>query len=122
MLGRSSADVTVEVRRMGGAFGGKESQAALYAAAAALVVHHTARPAKFRADRDDDMVQTGKRHDFVVDYEVGFDAEGGSRACACVSPRAAAPRWTCRRRSTTARCSMPTTPISWAMWRSCRSG
>ena len=76
MLGRSSADVTVEVRRMGGAFGGKESQAALYAAAAALVVHHTARPAKFRADRDDDMVQTGKRHDFVVDYEVGFDAEG----------------------------------------------
>ncbi|GHC82678.1 xanthine dehydrogenase molybdopterin binding subunit [Novosphingobium pokkalii] len=76
MLGRSSADVTVEVRRMGGAFGGKESQAALYAAAAALVVHHTGRPAKFRADRDDDMVQTGKRHDFVVDYEVGFDAEG----------------------------------------------
>lgn len=76
LLGRSSADVTVEVRRMGGAFGGKESQAALYAAAAALVVHHTGRPAKFRADRDDDMVQTGKRHDFVVDYEVGFDGEG----------------------------------------------
>ncbi len=76
LLGRSSADVTVEVRRMGGAFGGKESQAALYAAAAALVVHHTGCPAKFRADRDDDMVQTGKRHDFVVDYEVGFDAAG----------------------------------------------
>jgi xanthine dehydrogenase large subunit len=76
MLGLSSADVTVEVRRMGGAFGGKESQAALYAAAAALVVHHTGRPAKFRADRDDDMVQTGKRHDFLVDYEVGFDGQG----------------------------------------------
>ncbi|NMN04357.1 MULTISPECIES: xanthine dehydrogenase molybdopterin binding subunit [unclassified Novosphingobium] len=76
MLGLSSADVTVEVRRMGGAFGGKESQAALYAAAAALVVYHTDRPAKFRADRDDDMVQTGKRHDFLVDYDVGFDADG----------------------------------------------
>ncbi|NKJ41968.1 xanthine dehydrogenase molybdopterin binding subunit [Novosphingobium sp. SG720] len=76
MLGLSSADVTVEVRRMGGAFGGKESQAALYAAAAALVVYHTGRPAKFRADRDDDMVQTGKRHDFLVDYDVGFDADG----------------------------------------------
>lgn len=76
MLGLSSADVTVEVRRMGGAFGGKESQAALYAAAAALVAYHTGRPAKFRADRDDDMVQTGKRHDFLVDYEVGFDGEG----------------------------------------------
>ena len=76
MLGLSSADVTVEVRRMGGAFGGKESQAALYAAAAALVAHQTGRPAKFRADRDDDMVQTGKRHDFLVDYDVGFDAAG----------------------------------------------
>jgi xanthine dehydrogenase large subunit len=76
LLGRSSADVTVEVRRMGGAFGGKETQGSLYAAAAALVAHHTGRPAKFRADRDDDMVQTGKRHDFEVDYDVGFDDEG----------------------------------------------
>lgn len=76
LLGRSSADVTVEVRRMGGAFGGKETQGALYAAAAALVAHHTGRPARFRADRDDDMVQTGKRHDFEVDYDVGFDAAG----------------------------------------------
>lgn len=76
LLGKSSADVTVEVRRMGGAFGGKESQAALFAAAAALVVHHTARPAKFRCDRDDDMIVTGKRHDFEVDYEVGHNGEG----------------------------------------------
>ncbi|MEI6642101.1 MAG: xanthine dehydrogenase molybdopterin binding subunit [Novosphingobium sp.] len=76
LLGRPSADVTVEVRRMGGAFGGKESQAALFAAAAALVTHHTGRPAKFRCDRDDDMIVTGKRHDFEVDYEVGHDAEG----------------------------------------------
>jgi xanthine dehydrogenase large subunit len=76
LLGKSSADVTVEVRRMGGAFGGKESQAALFAAAAALVVHHTGRPAKFRCDRDDDMIVTGKRHDFEVDFEVGHDGEG----------------------------------------------
>ncbi|MCJ2186745.1 xanthine dehydrogenase molybdopterin binding subunit [Novosphingobium beihaiensis] len=76
MLGRSSADVTVEVRRMGGAFGGKETQAALFAAAAALVADRTGRPAKFRCDRDDDMVMTGKRHPFEVSYDVGFDDEG----------------------------------------------
>jgi xanthine dehydrogenase large subunit len=76
ILGVSSADVTVEVRRMGGAFGGKETQAALFAAAAALVAHKTGRPAKFRCDRDDDMVMTGKRHPFEVSYEAGFDDHG----------------------------------------------
>ncbi|SFF86279.1 xanthine dehydrogenase, molybdenum binding subunit apoprotein [Novosphingobium sp. CF614] len=76
MLGRSSADVTVEVRRMGGAFGGKETQAALFAGAAALVAAKTGRPAKFRCDRDDDMVMTGKRHPFEVAYDVGFDDAG----------------------------------------------
>jgi xanthine dehydrogenase large subunit len=76
LLGLRSADVTVEVRRMGGAFGGKETQAAAYAAACALVAARTGRPARIRADRDDDMVMTGKRHDFKADYEVGFDGEG----------------------------------------------
>jgi xanthine dehydrogenase large subunit len=76
MLHRSSSDVTVEVRRMGGAFGGKETQAALFAGAAALVACKTGRPAKFRCDRDDDMVMTGKRHPFRVAYDVGFDDEG----------------------------------------------
>ncbi|MBV9884873.1 MAG: xanthine dehydrogenase molybdopterin binding subunit [Sphingomonadaceae bacterium] len=76
LLGRSHAQIVVEVRRMGGAFGGKETQAAAFAAAAALVAAKTGRPAKFRADRDDDMVATGKRHDFAVDYDVGFDGEG----------------------------------------------
>ncbi|HET9641135.1 MAG TPA: xanthine dehydrogenase molybdopterin binding subunit [Allosphingosinicella sp.] len=76
LLGLRSADVTVEVRRMGGGFGGKETQAAAYAAACALVVARTGRPAKIRADRDDDMAMTGKRHDFAVDYDVGFDREG----------------------------------------------
>ncbi|RSU51174.1 xanthine dehydrogenase molybdopterin binding subunit [Sphingomonas sp. S-NIH.Pt15_0812] len=76
LLGVSSADVTVEVRRMGGAFGGKETQAAPFAAAAALVAAKTGRPAKFCCDRDDDMVLTGKRHDFAIDYDVGFDDDG----------------------------------------------
>ena len=76
LLGRSHADVTVEVRRMGGAFGGKETQAAAFAVACALVAAKTGRPAKIRADRDDDMVMTGKRHDFAVDYDVGFDDDG----------------------------------------------
>ena len=76
LLGRSHAQVTVEVRRMGGGFGGKETQAAAFAVACALVAAKTGRPAKFRADRDDDMASTGKRHDFEVEYDVGFDGEG----------------------------------------------
>jgi xanthine dehydrogenase large subunit len=76
LLCRSHAHVTVEVRRMGGAFGGKETQAAAFAVACALVAAKTGRPAKFRADRDDDMNATGKRHDFAVDYDVGFDGGG----------------------------------------------
>ncbi len=75
-LGRPDNAVTVEVRRMGGGFGGKETQAALFAAIAALLADRTGRPVKLRLDRDDDMRITGKRHDFVVDYDVGFDDEG----------------------------------------------
>ncbi len=76
VLGRPDHAVTVEVRRMGGGFGGKETQASLFAAAAALVAVKTGRPAKCRPDRDEDMVMTGKRHDFEVAYDVGFDDEG----------------------------------------------
>jgi xanthine dehydrogenase large subunit len=68
--------VICETRRMGGAFGGKESQASLFAVVAALLAQKTRRPVKVRLDRDDDMKLTGKRHDFRIDYEVGFDAEG----------------------------------------------
>jgi xanthine dehydrogenase large subunit len=68
--------VTVEVRRMGGAFGGKETQAALPAAAAALAATRLRRPVKVCLDRDDDMLLTGKRHDFTIAYDVGFDDDG----------------------------------------------
>lgn len=76
LLELSSAEITVEVRRMGGAFGGKESQAAHTAMMATLAAYHTGRPVKLRLDRDDDMVTTGKRHDFRVDYRLGYDDSG----------------------------------------------
>ncbi len=69
-------DVTVECRRMGGAFGGKESQASLFACVAALLARQTGHAVKMRVDRDDDMMMTGKRHAFQYAYEVGFDAAG----------------------------------------------
>ena len=72
--------IVVQCRRMGGGFGGKESQAALIAAAAAILAHKTGRPVKLRLDRDVDMLMTGKRHDFIADYEVGFDEDGRLRA------------------------------------------
>ncbi len=75
-LGTSSHAVTVEVRRMGGGFGGKETQSNQFAAIAAIAAKKLGRPVKIRPDRDDDMVATGKRHDFKVDYDVGFDDEG----------------------------------------------
>jgi len=68
--------VTVQCRRMGGGFGGKESQPSLIAAAAAVLAVKTGRPVKLRLDRDVDMLMTGKRHDFLADYEVGFDRQG----------------------------------------------
>src|SRR5919106_941829 len=56
--------------------GDKETQAAPFACMAALLAHHTRCPVKLRLDRDDDMLLTGKRHDFLIDYDVGFDDEG----------------------------------------------
>lgn len=80
VLGLADHQVTVEVRRMGGAFGGKETQGALFACIAALVTRHTGRAAKVRLDRDDDMRMTGKRHDFRVDYTVGYNSDGKIQA------------------------------------------
>jgi xanthine dehydrogenase large subunit len=79
-LGVPDARVTVELRRLGGGFGGKETQAAFYAIVAALLARRTGRPVKFRADRDDDILGTGKRHDFLIEYECGFGADGAIEA------------------------------------------
>lgn len=76
MLGVADAFVTCECRRMGGGFGGKESQAAQWAALAALGARVTGRPVKCRLDRDDDMIMTGKRHDMRIDYDAAFDKTG----------------------------------------------
>ena len=86
MLHMPAAMVTCECRRMGGAFGGKESQAAQWACLAALAAHVTGRPAKCRLDRDEDMIMTGKRHDFRVDYKAGFDAKGAHHRRRCRFP------------------------------------
>ena len=79
-LGVPAHAVTVSVRRMGGGFGGKETQMNLFACVAAIAAKRLKRAVKLRPDRDDDMVATGKRHDFVVDYEVGFDDTGRIQA------------------------------------------
>ena len=68
--------VRVQVRRMGGGFGGKESQSNALAVACAVMANKTGRPCKMRYDRDDDMIITGKRHDFRIDYNVGFNGKG----------------------------------------------
>ncbi len=75
-LGLQSHHVHVECRRMGGGFGGKESQSALFACVAALAAQRLARPVKLRLDRDDDFLVTGRRHCFSYDYDVGFDDQG----------------------------------------------
>ncbi|MBB3062872.1 xanthine dehydrogenase molybdopterin binding subunit [Microbulbifer rhizosphaerae] len=76
VLGQPLHLVQAEVRRMGGAFGGKESQAASLACMAAVFAVRNRRPVKYRMPRRDDMVQTGKRHDFWNSYRVGFDSKG----------------------------------------------
>jgi len=75
-LGLANHDVRVECRRMGGGFGGKETQAGHLAVWAAVAAHKLKRPVKLRLDRDDDFMVTGKRHPFAYDYTVGFDERG----------------------------------------------
>jgi xanthine dehydrogenase large subunit len=75
-LGLPMHGVRVETRRMGGGFGGKESQGNALAVACAVAARLTGKPCKMRYDRDDDMIITGKRHDFRIDYRAGFDADG----------------------------------------------
>jgi xanthine dehydrogenase large subunit len=75
-LGLDNHAVRVECRRMGGGFGGKETQAGHMAVWAAIAAHKLKRPVKLRLDRDDDFLITGKRHPFAYDYTVGFDDTG----------------------------------------------
>ena len=75
-LGTAMHAVRVETRRMGGGFGGKESQGNALAVACAIAAARTGRACKMRYDRDDDMMITGKRHDFRIDYDVGYDDKG----------------------------------------------
>jgi xanthine dehydrogenase large subunit len=76
VLGVKKKDVVVEVRRIGGAFGGKETQGNHVACWSALLCHATGCPVKVRLFRDDDMIMTGKRHRFLTRYKAGFDDEG----------------------------------------------
>ena len=75
-LNLNTNDVEVICRRMGGAFGGKEGNASIFSQSAALAAFLLQKPVKLRVNRDDDMSITGKRHDFRIDYEVGYDDEG----------------------------------------------
>ncbi len=76
MLNQKSNTIVVETRRIGGGFGGKETQSFIFAAICTLLSKKTKRPVKLRMDRDDDIIITGKRHDFYSEYEVGFDELG----------------------------------------------
>jgi len=76
VLGVARHEVTVEVKRIGGGFGGKETQANHTACWAALLCNATRRPVKIRLCRDDDMIMTGKRHRFLTRYAAGFDEQG----------------------------------------------
>ena len=75
-LNLSVNDVEVICRRMGGAFGGKEGNSSIFSQSAALAAFKLQRPVKLRVNRDDDMMITGKRHDFRIDYDCGFDETG----------------------------------------------
>ena len=76
MLNQKNNSINVEVRRVGGGFGGKETQSFIFAAICTLLSKKTKQPVKLKIDRDDDIIITGKRHDFYSDYEVGFNDKG----------------------------------------------
>ncbi|MBI4922002.1 MAG: xanthine dehydrogenase molybdopterin binding subunit [Devosia nanyangense] len=82
VLGVPHNAITVNMRRMGGGFGGKETQGNLFAAVVALAAKKYGRAVKIRPDRDDDFSITGKRHDFVVSYDVGYNGDGKIQAVA----------------------------------------
>ena len=87
LLGLELNRITSIVRRLGGGFGGKESNASWFAGIAALFAQRTGRPVKIRLPRDIDMVTTGKRHGFLMRYEVGFDSDGQDLGARCAHGR-----------------------------------
>ncbi|MGR5359923.1 xanthine dehydrogenase molybdopterin binding subunit [Vibrio mediterranei] len=76
VLGVAMHKVVIDMRRMGGGFGGKETQAAGPACMAAVIAHLTGRPTKMRLLRNEDMTMTGKRHPFYNQYKIGFNDDG----------------------------------------------
>ena len=76
VLNQKFNSINVKVRRIGGGFGGKETQSFLFAAITSIAAKKLNRPVKLRIDRDDDMIMTGKRHPFIFEYEVGFSDNG----------------------------------------------
>ncbi|WP_312905650.1 xanthine dehydrogenase molybdopterin binding subunit [Stutzerimonas nitrititolerans] len=76
VLGVPMNKIVIDMRRMGGGFGGKETQASMPACMCAVIAHLTGRPTKMRLPRMEDMTMTGKRHPFYVEYDVGFDDDG----------------------------------------------
>ncbi len=76
VLKQNYNSIHVIVRRIGGGFGGKETQSFLFASITSIAAKKLSKPVKLRVDRDDDMIMTGKRHDFLFDYEVGFNNSG----------------------------------------------
>ncbi len=119
-------EVIVQCLRMGGAFGGKETQANAWAAVAALGARKLRRPVRVRLTRAQDMTMTGKRHPFLARFDVGFDGDGqAARRSRSSSSATAAGAWTSARRCWRARCSTSTTatscPTSRSSGRVCRT-
>jgi xanthine dehydrogenase large subunit len=82
-LGLSQAQVTVECKRLGGGFGGKETQGAPFALYASLAAHKLQRPARLLLSKDEDMLITGKRNPYLINYKLGFNSEGLIEALDC---------------------------------------
>jgi xanthine dehydrogenase large subunit len=106
--------VVVDMRRMGGGFGGKETQAASPACLCAVVAHLTGQPTKMRLPRVEDMLMTGKRHPSISNTTLALTTRANCAASPLNWRPTAATRPTSRPRLSTVRCSMPTMPITWA--------
>ncbi len=76
VLNLAAKDITVDIKRLGGAFGGKERNSVIYSSLVALASYKTGRPVEFEMSRHEDIAFTGKRHPFITKYRVGFDDEG----------------------------------------------